>query len=148
LILWLTDIYRASELKFKIMILLITCLLFICFESVTEALIKMYCPKLSKVIFLWWLQWIIAIALFGIWLFAIALPFDGYYVPVIKLILGFIFVRFLIFDFAYNITSGLPLMFYGTTKWYDRIMKSLGNYGIMWKVICGIIGIIFLFGKS
>jgi hypothetical protein len=128
------------------MILLITVLIFITFEAITEALIKMYRPKLSAIVFKWWLQWIIAIALFGIWLFVIALPFDKYYVPVIKLILGFIFVRFLIFDFAYNITSGLPLMFYGTTKLYDRIMAKLGGWGIMMKFILGIIGICFLIG--
>jgi hypothetical protein len=128
------------------MILLITALLFILFEAIGEALIKMYRPKLSVIVFKWWLQWIIAIALFGIWLFVIALPFDKYYVPVIKLILGFIFVRFLIFDFAYNITSGLPLMFYGTTKLYDRIMAKLGGWGIMMKFILGIIGICFLIG--
>jgi hypothetical protein len=126
------------------MILLITALLFILAEAISEALIKKRYS--DSFIFKWWLQWIIAIALFGIWLFVIALPFDKYYVPVIKLILGFIFVRFLIFDFAYNITSGLPLMFYGTTKLYDRIMAKLGGWGIMMKFILGIIGICFLIG--
>lgn len=120
--------------------------LFILGEAIAEALIKLYCPKLSVVIFKWWLQWIIAGALFAIWLFAIALPFDGYYVPTVKLILGYIFVRFLIFDFIYNIISGLPLFFNGTTKLYDRIMRELGSWGIMVRFICGIIGIVFLLG--
>lgn len=123
--------------------ILLYCFLFISPEAIVEALIKKHYP--DSIIFKWWIQWIIAIALFGVW-FLIALPFDKYYVPEWKLITGFIFVRFAIFDFAYNITSGLPLMFYGTTKLYDRIMAKLGNYGLMWKVIFGIIGTIFLLG--
>jgi hypothetical protein len=123
-------------------------LIFILFEAITEALIKMYCPKLSVVIFLWWLQWIIAIGLFAIWLFAIALPFDKYYVPTVKLILGFIFVRALIFTPIYNIVYGNPIGFYGTSKWYDRQMKKLGEWGWMMVIILGIMGICFLMGWS
>jgi hypothetical protein len=118
--------------------------LFIAFEAITEALIKKHYP--DSFIFKGWLQWIIAIALFGVWLFAIALPFDKYYVPTWKLIMGFIGVRFLIFDFAYNLTFGLKWNYYGTTKLYDRIMNKLGEYGLMLKVICGIIGVCFLLG--
>jgi hypothetical protein len=128
------------------MILLITVLIFITFEAITEALIKMYRPKLSAIVFKWWLQWIIAIALFAIWLFAIALPFDKYYVPTIKLILGFIFVRFLIFDLAWNLTFGVKWNFYGTTKLYDRIMAELGGFGWFMKLVIGLIGICFLIG--
>ena len=126
------------------MILLITALLVILAEAISEALIKKRYP--DSFIFKGWLQWFISIALFGIWLFAIALPFDGYYVPTVKLILGFVFVRFLIFDFAYNLTSGLPLMFNGTTKHYDRIMAELGGWGLMMRIILGIVGICFLLG--
>jgi len=124
--------------------ILLLALVFICFEAVGETLIKKHYP--DSFIFKWWSQWIIAIGLFAIWLFVIALPFDGYYVPVIKLILGFIFVRFLVFDFAYNLTFGLKWNYYGTTKLYDRIMTSLGSWGLMMKVICGIMGIVFLMG--
>jgi hypothetical protein len=124
--------------------ILIYAILIISFEAITEGLLKRF-GKLDF-IFKWWLQWIIAIGLFAIWFFALALPFDKYYVPVWKLIAGFVFVRFLLFDFIYNITSGLPLMFYGTTKLYDRLMKQLGSYGLMLKVIAGIMGICFLLG--
>jgi hypothetical protein len=128
------------------MILLITAILFISFEAIAEALIKMYCPKLSVVIFKWWLQWIIAGALFAIWLFAIALPFDKYYVPVWKLIAGFVFVRALIFTPIYNIVFDNPIGFYGTSKWYDRQMKKLGSWGWMVVIILGIMGACFLLG--
>jgi hypothetical protein len=128
------------------MILLITALLFILFEAIGEALIKMYRPKLSVIVFKWWLQWIIVIALFLIWLFAIALPFDKYYVSTVKLILGFIFVRFLIFDVVWNLTFGVKWNYYGTTKLYDRIMSELGGFGWFMKGVIGLIGILFLIG--
>ena len=125
------------------MILLYATLL-ILFEAITEAWIKKRYP--DSFIFKWWLQWIIAIGLFAIWLFAIALPFNGYYVPTWKLILGFIFVRFAVFDLAFNLTFGLKWNYYGTTKLYDRIMAELGSWGWMMKLILGIIGIVFLLG--
>jgi hypothetical protein len=125
--------------------ILIYATLFIAFEAITEALIKLYCPKLSVVIFKWWLQWIIAIALFAGW-FVIALNFDKYYVPVWKLIAGFVFVRALIFTPIYNIVFGNPIGFYGTSKWYDRQMKKLGSWGWMVVIILGIMGICFLMG--
>jgi hypothetical protein len=125
--------------------LLLTALLIICFEAIGEGLIKRYSPSISAILFKLWLQWVIAIGLFAVW-FWLMQGFDKYYVPNWKLIAGFVFVRFLIFDFIYNIISGLPLMFYGTTKLYDRIMKQLGGYGLMLKVIAGIMGIVFLLG--
>lgn len=126
--------------------ILIYAFLFIIFEAITEALIKKRYP--DSFIFKWWVQWIIAIGLFAIWFFAVALPFDNYYVPTWKLILGFIGVRFLIFDFAYNLANGQKLGYYGSVKLYDKIMFELGGFGLMMKIICGIIGICFLMGWS
>ena len=124
--------------------ILLLAILFILFEAILEALIKKHYP--DSFIFKWWLQWIIAIALFAIWLFVIALPFDKYYVETWKLITGFVFVRFAVFDLAFNLTFGLKWNYYGTTKLYDRIMAELGSWGWMMKLILGIIGIIFLLG--
>lgn len=117
--------------------------LFIVFEAITEALIKQFHP--GSFIFKWWVQWIIAIGLFLIWYFLMQ-GFDKYYVENWKLITGFIFVRFAVFDLVYNITFGNPLFYYGTTKLYDRIMAELGGWGWMAKIICGIMGICFLLG--
>jgi len=125
---------------------LIIALIVILAEAIAEALIKKRHP--DSFIFKWWLQWIIAIALFLIWLFAIALPFDKYYIPTWKLITGFVFVRFAIFDIAYNLTSGLKWNYYGTTKLYDRIMIRLGGWGWWIKLCLGIIGACFLLGLS
>ena len=84
---------------------------------------------------------------FGIWLIW-ALNFDGYYVPTWKIITGLVFVRFAIFDVAWNLARGVKWNYYGTTKWYDRVMYELGSFGWMLKGISGIIGTIFLLGYS
>jgi hypothetical protein len=65
-----------------------------------------------------------------------------------KLIAGFIGVRFLIFDVAINLAWGQKWSFYGTKKWYDRTMTKLGSWGWFMKLICGIVGIVFLMGWS
>jgi hypothetical protein len=123
--------------------ILLYALIFILFEAITEGLLKRS-GKLDF-IFKWWLQWIIAGVLFAIWL-VIALNFDKYYVPVWKLIAGFVFVRALIFTPIYNIVFGNPIGFYGTSKWYDRQMKKFGSWGWMVVIILGIMGICFLMG--
>ena len=126
--------------------ILLYAILFILFEAICEGLLKRYYPEKTKLLFKWWVQDITAIGLFCIWFFVIALPFDGYYVPALKLITGFVFVRFLIFDVAYNLSNGQKWNHYGTTKLYDRIMASLEGLGWMAKAICGIVGICFLMG--
>jgi hypothetical protein len=125
--------------------ILILAILFICLEAIGEALIKKHYP--TSFIFKGWLQWVIAIALFLIW-FVIAYRFDKYYVETWKLITGFIFVRFAIFDLTYNLTAGLDWDYYGTTKLYDRIMYYFGGWGFFIKGILGICGIVFLMGWS
>jgi hypothetical protein len=125
--------------------ILLLAILFICFEAIGEALIKKYYP--TSYIFKGWLQWVIAIVLFLIW-FVIAYRFDKYYIETWKLITGFIFVRFAIFDLAYNLTAGLDWDYYGTTKLYDRIMYYFGGFGLFMKGVLGICGIVFLMGWS
>jgi len=125
--------------------ILLLALFFISFEAVSEALIKKHCPKLSEVIFKWWLQKIMAIVLFVIW-FIIAFNFDRYYFQTWKLIAGFVFVRFMIFDVIWNLVRGVKWNYYGTTKLYDRIMASLGGFSWWIKICCGIVGVCFLMG--
>lgn len=115
------------------------------FEAITEALIRRFCPKLSEIIFKWWIQDLIAVALFGAW-FIYAVNFDAYYVPIWKIITGFVFVRFGIFDITYNLVNGQKWNYYGTKKWYDQVMQKLGGFGWFLKIICLIMGIVFLMG--
>jgi len=123
--------------------ILLYAILFICFEAIGEALIKRRHPE--SFIFNSALQWIISISLFVIW-FLIAYNFD--YVETWKLITGFVFVRFLVFDVVWNLVRGVAWNYYGTTKWYDRILVKLGSWGWFMKAICGIVGIVFLMGKG
>ena len=84
-------------------------------EAITEALIKKRYP--DSFIFKGWVQWFIAIVLFAFWLW-IAYTFSS--VPLWKLITGFVFVRFAIFDIAYNLTAGEEMYYIGMTKRYDK----------------------------
>jgi hypothetical protein len=127
--------------------LLLYAILFIEFEAIGEALVKRHFPAISGFVFRGWVQWVIAILLFALW-FCIALKFDNYFVPTWKIIMGFVFVRFMIFDVSYNIASGLPIKYYGTTKLYDRIMTKLGSWGWFVKFVCGVMGACFLLGYS
>jgi hypothetical protein len=62
------------------------------------------------------------------------------------MITGFVFVRFLLFDFTYNLSAGLNIFYIGSTKLYDRIMQQLGGFGVFLKIGLGIVGITFLLG--
>ena len=123
--------------------LLFTAIAIILTEAIGEGLLKRF--GLLEEIFDAWTQWVIALLMFGVWL-VIALQFNEYFVPVVKLILGFIFVRFAIFDIAWNLSRGVEWDFYGTTKWYDRVMYELGSFGWFLKAIAGAVGIVFLMG--
>lgn len=68
-------------------------------------------------------------------------------IPLWKIIVGFILVRFLLFDYIYNKTRGLHLYYQGMTKIYDRLLSNVPAHFILFiKVIAGIIGIVFLLG--
>lgn len=123
--------------------ILLTAILFILFEAITEALLKKRYP--SSWIFNGIVQWIIAIALFALW-FVIAYNFDKYYVETWKLILGFPFVRSLIFTPTYNLVFGNPIGYYGMSKWYDRQMDKLGSWGWFMVSILAVVGSCFLMG--
>jgi len=125
--------------------LLITCLIIILIEAVSEGLLKRFNSSINEVIFDAWIQWVIALMMFFIW-FIWAVHFDGYYVPIEKMIIGFVFVRFATFDVAINLAWGQPWYYYGVTKWYDRTMFQLGSFGWMLKAIAGIVGGVFLLG--
>jgi len=122
--------------------MILSAIIIILFESVGEGLMKRF-NKVSW-LFINWVQWLTAFALFASWFLIFALPI--HYVPIWKQVLGFVFVRFLIFDPTWNIARGVKWNYYGTTKLYDRIMFELGSFGWMMKIICGIMGICFLLG--
>ncbi len=122
--------------------ILLLAILFILFEAITEGILKRH--GLTEFIFLWWVQWIIALMLFAVWLLIVT-GFEND-IPLWKLICGFIFVRFLLFDTAWNLSCGVRWNYYGNKKLYDRIMISLASWGWFMKGVLGIIGIVFLLG--
>ena len=125
--------------------LLIIAIAIILIEAISEGLLKRFNSPINEIIFDAWIQWVIALMFFGSW-FIWAIHFDGYYVPTWKIITGFVFVRFAIFDVIWNISRGVKWNYYGTTKLYDRIMFELAEWGWMVKIICGIVGVVFLLG--
>ena len=62
----------------------------------------------------------------------------------IKILIGYLLLRFALFDVIWNISAGQDLFYYGTTKLYDRIMTFLGSWGIMWKCIALVWGVAWL----
>lgn len=70
-------------------------------------------------------------------------------IPIWKIITGFILIRFLLFDFVYNKVRGLPVLFIGSTKIYDKLLSKVPNNFILFvKVIAGIVGTAFLLGLN
>jgi membrane-bound ClpP family serine protease len=114
---------------------LLFAILIILFEAIGEGLLKRY--SLANWVFNPIIQWVIALVLFGVW-FIVCDAWD------IKPILGFIFVRFMIFDVIYNLTAGNKWYYYGTRKFYDKTMTKLASWGWFIKVVLGVVGIAFL----
>ena len=124
--------------------MLLSAIIIILFESVGEGLLKRF--KKAEWLFDNFVQGVIAVGLFAVWFLVFALPI--HYVPIWKQVLGFVFVRWLFFDFIYNLFAGNRWDYYGSKKTYDKIMTALGEWGLMMKIICGIIGVVFLMGWS
>ena len=61
-------------------------------------------------------------------------------------VIGFFLLRFCLFDSVWNLAAGQSWDYYGTTKWYDRVMTLLGSWGWMLKGIAGIWGTVWLMG--
>ena len=61
-----------------------------------------------------------------------------------KVLIGYLLLRFALFDIIWNISAGQDLFFYGTTKLYDRVMTELGSWGWFLKFIALIWGIAWL----
>lgn len=62
----------------------------------------------------------------------------------IKVIIGYILLRFCLFDIVWNISAGQHWNYYGTTKLYDKFMTALGSWGWFIKFCCGFMSIAFL----
>jgi hypothetical protein len=120
-------------------------------EAVLEAIFNYKDNKLHRVIEKFHI--LVVLMFFALWVLTVFWqPYDlGY----IRLFLGFWFVRFLVYDFAWNLTTKIlgikiPLFYNGDgedNKWYEDIMIKLGGFGWFLKIfVFGPIGICFLMG--
>jgi hypothetical protein len=62
----------------------------------------------------------------------------------LKVLIGYLMLRFAIFDTIWNIAAGQDLLYYGTTKLYDRILSALGAFTFILKFTALIWGIAWL----
>ena len=62
----------------------------------------------------------------------------------LKILIGYVLLRFALFDIVWNISAGQDLFFYGTTKLYDRVMTSLDSWGYFLKFCSLVVSLAFL----
>lgn len=62
------------------------------------------------------------------------------------IILGYVLLRFALFDIIHNISAGIPTFSVGSTKVFDIVMSKLGSWGWFLKFCCALPGITFLMG--
>lgn len=68
---------------------------------------------------------------------------DNYFVTII----GYVLLRFALFDIAYNLTIGEVINHIGTTKFYDKLLRKVHPVMlILVRLICLLIGVAFLMG--
>jgi len=124
--------------------------LFILIQPVFEAVQNAFKPGWNKVV-----RFInpgVRLGIGAIWFFTCTSP-TIYYVPIWQLIVGYILVCFALYDTIWNITSiicgkKISIWYYGDTKWYDRKMTELAEFGWMLKGISLIVGVCMLMGWS
>lgn len=72
--------------------------------------------------------------------FIFGIPRDGW----LPYLASYVFIRFAVFDYAYNLTRGLPLSYHGGTSFYDNFVNRLAAPGHGWafaKIISTAVGI-------
>ena len=140
--------YLLGRINSNNIMVLLLAFIINCFEAVAEGLIKRYSPAVSAILFKRWVQWLIAVVLFGLWLlYALQSEFIVW-----RLITGFVLHRFFLFDFVFNISAKLPLDFIGSTKIYDKALSWIRDiWGfstiVFLKCIAGFWGVMWLIGK-
>lgn len=62
-------------------------------------------------------------------------------------VIGYVLLRFTLFDIIHNLAAGLPVFYIGITKWFDAIMSQLASWGWFMRFVGGIVGLTFLLKK-
>lgn len=74
--------------------------------------------------------------------------------PIVRIIGGYVLLRFAIFDAIHNVCAGLPMFYIGKTKWSDQIWQwffsvsgiATDHFLFMFKLIALLIGVSWLMG--
>jgi hypothetical protein len=94
-------------------------------------------------------MWVfLAVNTLGLFAWATGNPFlwDVQFIPYWKVIIGFVLVRFALFDVIWNISAGMKLNYLGRTKFYDEFL-GLVPRGFVWfvKIVIALpVGLTFL----
>jgi len=65
---------------------------------------------------------------------------------IVRVLIGYVLLRFALFDLIWNLSAGQEWNYYGITKLYDIFMAKLGGWGWFLKIIAGIWGVAWLLG--
>jgi len=116
-------------------IILILALFFIVFEAVHEGLKIRKKHITSGVIEFIYLA-VVILSLFA-WVMGIRFPYYIDSAPYLKVIGGYLLLRFALFDLIWNISADQRWFYLGRTKLYDRFLSKVPT-GFIWfiKVIC------------
>jgi hypothetical protein len=65
---------------------------------------------------------------------------------IVRVLIGYVLLRFALFDLVWNISADQDLLYYGITKAYDIFMSKLGGWCWFLKIVAGIWGVAWLMG--
>lgn len=124
---------------------LLIALFLILFEAISEGLRDkghkaiagvielLYRAAITLVVFAWFLGNV----------FVFEYRTDNYFVTII----GYVLLRFALFDIAYNLTIGEAINHIGTTKFYDKLLRKIHPMMLLLvRFVCLLIGVAFLMG--
>lgn len=60
------------------------------------------------------------------------------------IVIGYVLLRFALFDIIHNISAGIPVFFIGSTKLFDIVMSKLATWGWFLRIIAFVWGVAWL----
>lgn len=106
---------------------LVLAILLIILEAIYEGLKCRNKHITSEIIELVFLCVLISFSFF--WLNEVRFPYVVEYMPLWKVLGGYVLLRLALFDLIFNISAGVKLTYIGTTKLYDKILQKIVQMG-------------------
>lgn len=90
----------------------------------------------------------LAVVTFGLFAWMNWTQINSFYerLSIVRVLIGYVLLRFALFDLVWNIAAGQDWFYYGITKAYDIFMAKLGGWGWFLKIVAGIWGVAWLMG--